>query len=331
MMTKADNTRVMNRRAATIALGASLLAGALPVHAQAYPSKPIRIVVGYPPGGGADAVARALLPSLSQQLGQPVVVDNKPGAAGSIAAEFVGHAAPDGYTLLIADRGMLVFNMGLFKKLSYNPERDFAPIGSVVKTHFVLVGPATAGRANLNALIADAKARPGRLNYAATATGSTAAMELFKQQAGIELVSVPYRGAGPALTAVLAAEVDTMMVDILSALPHIRAGKLVAYGVTSSARLPWLPDTPTLIDSGIKGYEAMTWVGFLAPAGTPPEIVARLNAALQIALKAPDVAQRFEAGGLEAWPGSVEQLSHRMKEEQAVWPDRLRKWGLSAE
>ncbi len=321
----------MNRRTASIALGAGVLAGVLPAQAQAYPSRPIRIVVGYPPGGGADAVARALVAPLSQQLGQPVVIENRPGAAGSIAAEAVGHATPDGYTLLIADRGILVFNMGLFKKLPYNPERDFAPVGSVVKSHFVLVGPASAGRANVAALIAEAKARPGRLNYASTATGSTAAMELFKQQAGIELVNIPYRGAGPALTAVLAGEVDTMMVDILSALPHMRAGKLVAYGVTSTTRLPWLPDTPTLAEAGIKGYEALTWVGLLAPAGTPPEIVTRLNAALQTALKAPDVVQRFEAGGLESWPGNAAQLAQRMKEEQAVWPDRLRKWGLSVE
>lgn len=320
-----------NRILRTVLLVSGLLLVGVTVWAQPFPSRPVKLVVGYPAGGGADAVARALVNPLSQQLGQPVVVENRPGAAGGIAADAVARSPADGHTLLIADRGILVFNLGLFKTLPYNPERDFAPVGTVVMSHFVMVAPASAGRSSVSRLIADAKTSPGKLNYAATATGSTAAMEAFKRQAGVDIVSVPYKGAAPALTAVLAGEVDTMLVDVMSALPHIRAGKLLALGVTSAQRLPWLPDVPTLAESGLAGYEGLTWVGLLAPAGTPSDVVQRLHSALAAALKAPEVTQRYEGNGLQVMPGTPAFLAQRMKDEQAVWPKRLRDWGLAQE
>lgn len=315
----------------TVLVVVGLLLVGVTVCAQSFPSRPVRLVVGYPAGGGADAVARALVNPLSQQFGQPVVIENRPGAAGGIAADAVARSPADGHTLLIADRGILVFNLGLFKTLPYNPERDFAPVGTVVKSHFVMVAPASAGRSTVSRLIADAKASPGKLNYAATATGSTAAMEAFKRQVGVDMVSVPYKGAAPALTALLAGEVDTMLVDVISALPHIRAGKLLALAVTSSQRLPWLPDVPSLAESGLSGYEGMTWVGLLAPAGTPPDVVRHLHTALAAALKSPELIQRYESNGLQVMPGTPAQLAERMKDEQSIWPKRLRDWGLAHE
>jgi len=321
-------TRI-NRRTAT----AGMLAVFAPmaVQAQSYPTRPIRMLVGYPAGGGADVMARLLAPSLSERLGQPVVVENRAGAAGGIACELAAQASPDGYTLLLADRGMLVFNMGLFKKINYNPEKDFAAIGTVLRSHFVLVGKPAPGRESVQTLIAQSRAAPGKLNYAATATGSTAAMELFKQRAAVDIVSVPYKGMAPALTALLAGEVDVAMADVLSALPHIRAGKLQAFAVTSKARLSWLPQTPTLDEAGLGGYEAMTWLGLVAPAGTPSDIVGRIHQALQQTLQNADYAGKLGASGLEPMGGSSEQMARLMKEEQAVWPDRLRKWGLAVE
>ncbi len=321
----------IDRRSAGKLLLATLVPMALPALAQAYPSKPIRMLVGYPPGGGADIMARLLALALAERLGQAVVVDNRAGAAGGIACELTAHASPDGYTVLLADRGMLVFNMGLFKKLSYSPDKDLAAVGTVLRSHFVLVGRPMAGRENVQALLAQARATPGKLNYAATATGSTAAMELFKQRAGVDIVSIPYKGMAPALTALLAGEVEMAMADVLSALPHIRSGKLLAYAVTSKGRLSWLPQTPTLDESGLAGYEAMTWLGLVTPAGTPQDVVARLNAALQQTVRNADYAQKLATSGLEPMAGSAEQMATLMKEEQAVWPDRLRQWGMAVE
>lgn len=324
-------SRLMNRRTVGKLVASALAPLALPAWAQSYPSKPIRMLVGYPPGGGADFNARLLAPSLAERLGQTVVVENRAGAAGGIAAEAAARASPDGYTLLMADRGMLVFNMGLFKKLSYSPDRDFAAIGTVARAHFVLVGGPAAGRENLQGLLAQARATPGKLNYAATATGSTAAMELFKQRAGLDIVRVPYKGIAPALTALLAGEAELAMADVLSALPHIRSGKLLAYAVTSKSRLSWLPQTPTMDESGLSGFEALTWIGLLAPAGTPQDVVAKLSAALQQTLANADYAQKLATSGLEPMPGSAEQMATLLKEEQAVWPDRLRQWGMAIE
>jgi len=330
MMKRTLGTLLRSGTALVLAMGlASLGTSAL---AQAYPSKTIRLIVGYAPGGGGDTIARIVAGPLSQELGQAIIIENKPGAAGSLGAQAASMAQPDGYTLLVADRGMLVLNMGLFKKLPYDPTRDFVTIGTIAKSQFVLVGAASQARRNAAELIAEAKAKPGKLNYAVTATGSTTAMELLKQQAGVDIVGVPYKGAAPAVAAVLSAEVDLALLDIATALPHIRAGKLKAYGVTSTARLPWLPDTPPLAEAaGLPGYEAMTWVGLLAPRGTPPEVVNRLNLALNAALRAADVVNRFDTMGLETMPSTIPQFAARMREEQAVWPDRLRKWGMSAE
>lgn len=317
----------LGRRLACMAVAAGCT-GAL---AADYPTRPVRLVVGYAAGGGGDQVARALVPGLSARLGQQVIVDNRPGAAGSVGADAVAKASPDGYTLLVGDRGMMVYNAGMFRKLSYDPGRDFAPIGKVVDSYYVLVATRSLGVNDFAALRKEALARPGQLNYAATATGSTAAMEFLKQRTGMDIVRVPYRGAAPALQAVISGETQLMLIDALTAVAQIKGGTVKAIAVTAPRRLTLLPDVPTLDEAGVRDFSAGTWVGLFAPAGTPGAIVAQVSAALRQTVASPEVTKFIADGGLEPGYAPADEMGRMLESELGAWPARLRGWGMSAD
>jgi tripartite-type tricarboxylate transporter receptor subunit TctC len=277
--------------------------------AQAYPSKPIRLVIGLAPGGATDIVARTIASALSEELGQSVVVDNRPGAAGSIGAALVARAAPDGYTLFLASSSFTV-NAVLQKNAGFDPLRDFEPITNIASAPFLLVASPRLPIASVRDLVAYGKANPGKLNYASSGVGSTAHLsgELLKKITGIEMTHVIYRGAGPALADVLGGQVDVMFASIVSSLPHAKSGKLKALGVTSLRRSAVVPEIPTLDESGAPGFEMIGYFGFLAPARTPAPIVQRLNAAMTAALRRPEIVQRLAADGTEPDGGPPEAL-----------------------
>src|SRR5690349_13257639 len=246
--------------------------------AQSYPSKPIRLVIGLAPGGATDIMARTLTPALGDELGQPVVVDNRPGAAGSIGASIVAKSPPDGYTLFLASSSF-TSNAVLAKASIYDPIADFEPITNIASGPFLLVVRNSLPVKSVKELIAYAKANPGKLNYASSGVGSTAHLtsELFKRSAGIEMTHVVYRGAGPALADVLGGQVDLMFASIVSSLPHAKSGKLKVLGVTSPRRTAIVPEVPTLSEAGVAGFEVVGYFGFLAPAKTPAALHALLE------------------------------------------------------
>ena len=297
------------RRRATLALVALCAVAPGSVMAQAgWPTKPVRIVVPFPPGGTTDILARALVPELQKSLGQPFVVENKPGAGGNVGADNVAKSAPDGYSLLMGTVGTHGINQSIYPKLSFDPIKDFAPITLVAGVPNVLVmNPAKAqalGIANVADLIRYAKANPGKLNMASSGNGTSIHLsgELFKTLTGTYMVHFPYRGSGPAVMDLLGGSMDLMFDNLPSSLPHIKAGKLKALAVTSAQRSAALPDLPTIAEaappgSKLKDYEASSWFGLLAPAGTPPEIVNRIAQESAKALSAPALKERLLAQG----------------------------------
>ena len=288
------STRRMRTLFATVLLCAAALA-----QAQSYPAKPIHLIVPFPPGGGNDTVARAIAQQIGPDLGQPVVVDNRPGAGGSVGAELAAKAPPDGYTLFLAGVGSHAVNPNLHARLPYDPVRDFAPITLVASAPSVLVvNPAVPAR-SVAEFTAYARANPGKLNYASNGQGSAAqlAAAMYESMAGVMMVHVPYKGIAPALTDLLSGEVQLMFGTVVALVPHIQAGKLRALAVTSRSRSALLPEVPTLAESGLPDYEAGSWYGIMAPAGTPRDIIERLHAAIVKALAQPEVAKRLAAEG----------------------------------
>ena len=285
----------MSRFLVLVALVVSQLAAA-----QSYPTKPIRLVVGLAPGGATDIMARTLTPAFSDEIGQPVVVDNRPGAAGSIGAAIVAKAPPDGYTLFLASSSF-TSNAVLEKNAAYDPLRDFTPITNVASGPFLLVVRSSLPVNSVAELIAYAKANPGKLNYASSGIGSTAHLtgELLKRTAGIEMTHIVYRGAGPALADVLAGQVDLMFASIVSSLHHAKSGKLKALAVTSAKRSSVVPEFPTVAEAGVPGFETIGYFGLLAPANTPPAIVDTVHSAVQRAIKRRDFVDRVAADGAE--------------------------------
>ena len=283
-------------RRALLAFCLSCLTGM--VHAQVPAQPPIRILVGAPAGGTTDTMARTLAQSLGSQLGRVVVVDNRPGAGGNIAAEAVAKAAPDGNTLLMSFTSHAI-NASLYPRLPFDPLKDFTPLTMVSTSPSVLVAHPRVPANTVRALIDLAKARPGQLNFAIGAMGSSLhlAGDAFKMKAGVYIVNIPYRGTAPAVQDVLAGQVELMFAAVGNVQQHIRAGKLKALGVTSAQRSSVAPDLPTVAESGLSGYEAIAWNGLLAPTGTPKEVIARLNTELKAVLESPDIRQRFEAQG----------------------------------
>jgi tripartite-type tricarboxylate transporter receptor subunit TctC len=288
--------------------------------AQAFPSRPIRLIVPYPPGGGTDTVARPLAQKLSESMGQPVLVENRPGASEIIGTEAVARAAPDGYTVLLTTNAFAI-NSALQRKLPYDTAREFAPVSRLVTTPFMLVVHPKVEASSLRELIALAKARPGKLNFASIGSGTPhhLAMEWLKILAGVDIVAVQYKGVGPGLAAVTAGEVEMMLTGLTAGLAQVRAGKLRALAVTTSTRASAAPDVPTVAEAGLREYDALAWYGLVVPAATPADVIARLNSEVARALGAHDLRERLSNIGVDPAPSTPAEL-------QAVIRDEIRQW-----
>jgi tripartite-type tricarboxylate transporter receptor subunit TctC len=304
-----------------VVLAAAAASAPILAQAQTYPAKPVTWLVPYPPGGGSDVIARTIGAQLSKQLNQTVIIENKPGAATMIGAQAAARSAPDGYTIFSGDNATYVFNSALYKKMQYDPQKDFAPITLIARFPLLLVANPNAGFKNAKDLIEQVKRSPGKYNYASVGPGSPhhLAMEMIKQKAGAFIVHIPYRGAGPAVQDLLAGQVPMMVLDLATALPHIKTGKLTALAVASGNRLPLQPDVPTLKEIGLGDVEMYAWQGVAVPAGTPKEIVSRLNAEVSKAIAAPDVIKRLTDLGVEPLSGSPEQMADYIKTETERW------------
>ena len=285
--------------------------------AQAYPTRPIRLVVPFPPGGSLDVVARALGQKLSEAWGQPVLIDNRPGAGGNIGADLVAKSAPDGYTILEGALSTHAVNVSLYASLPYDPIKDFAPITLVAITPNVLVLNAAFPVNSVPELIAYAKAHPGALAFGSGSNGSAGhlAGELFKTEAGVDMVHVPYKGGAPALQALLAGDTQLMFDNLANSTPQLKAGRLKALAVTTAKRSPLAPDLPTLAETGLPGFDIYTWWGFMAPAGTQPDIIAKWNAEVRRILATPEMRAFFAQQGAEPAPTTPEQLAALIKSE----------------
>ena len=321
--------RIAILRAAFVAIGALLATSAL---AQAYPAKPVKVVVPYPPGGPTDIVARLVSQKLAEQTGQQFVVENRAGAGGNIGAEAVARAPADGYTLLVATTAHAI-NPSLFKSLGYDLQKDFAPVSQLTGGPLVIVVNPSLPAKNVRELIALARSKPGGLNLASSGNGQSTHLsaELFSSMAGIKMNHVPYKGSAPALTDVIAGQADLMFDTMLSAMPQAKTGKLRALAVTSAARSPAAPDLPTVAESGLPGYEAIAWNGLLAPAGTPKDVVAKLNAELKRTLELPEVKERFAAQGFAAAWGPPDKFAAFLQSELAKWAKVVKTSGATVD
>ncbi len=316
-------------RAACGALCAVLAATA---SAQGYPAKPVKVVVPYPPGGPTDIVARVVSQKLSEQTGQQFLVENRPGAGGNIGAEVVAKAPADGYTLLVATTAHAI-NPSLFKSLSYQLLKDFVPVSQLTSGPLVIVVNPALPAKNVAELIALAKAKPGTLNFASSGNGQSTHLsaELFSSMAGIKMNHVPYKGSAPALTDVMGGQAALMFDTMLSAMPHVKSGKLRALAVTSAKRSPAAPDLPTVAESGLPGYEAIAWNNLLAPAGTPRDVIAKLSAELKKVLDQPDVKERFAAQGFAAAWTTPEASTAFMQSEVDKWAKVVKTSGATVD
>ena len=296
--------------------------------AQGYPSKPVRIIVPFPPGSGADITTRLVAAGLGSALGQQVVVDNRAGAAGTIGAETAARAAPDGYTLLTAPASLTISHT-LYKNLRYDLAKDFAPVALMASVPFVLVVHPSLPVKTVKDLIVFAKARPGQINFASTGNGSSPHLtaEVFKMQAGLDLVHIPYKGTPLAVADLLTGQVSMMFANALSVLPHVKSGRLRAIAVTSTRRSPAAPDLPTVEESGLPGFESGTWFALLAPAGTSREIIARLNTGVSRVTATAEVRSRLAAQGAEPQSGTPEQVAAHIQREISKWAKAIKASG----
>jgi tripartite-type tricarboxylate transporter receptor subunit TctC len=323
------------RRRALASLGACAAAAALPRpgRAQGFPSRPIRLVCPLPPGSPSDVLARALAERVQASWGQPVVVDNRPGATGAIGLDAVAKASPDGHTVGIVFMTHAVLP-ALFGKLPYDTERDVVPVANLVWLYNVLVVPATSPRGSIQDLVRQAKAEPGRLNYASGGNGSPAHLvaEFWKQRAGVNVVHVPYKGPADAVQGLVGGQTDMMFATTSAAVPQVRAGRLRPLVVTSPERLAALPDVPTMKEAGIDGWDVREWQGVAAPAGTPPEIVARWNAELARAMADPALRERLGTLGMDvAAPNSSQEFGALVRSELGRWSKLVTTLGLKVD
>ena len=319
--------RLVHAFAAVLAAGFTASAAAQPAAATAdFPKQPIRVVVTFPPGGSADAVVRMLVPRLNEKLGQSVVVDNRPGAGGNIGLSLVAKAPPDGYTLGVGAAGALSANSSLYERMPFDVMKDFKPVSMLAAIPFVIVGNPSVPARTQKDLIALAKSQPGKLSVAHGGNGTAMHLSaaLFSQMADVKLVEVPYKGSGPAALDTLAGNVPLAVVDLPSSLQQIKAGKLVAYAVTSPQRLPQLPDVPTVAEAGLPGYDSTGWFGLVAPAGTPAAIVQKLNAEITAALKDEQIVASMRNLGVEPAPTPPEAFEAYIRSETQKWAKVIR-------
>jgi tripartite-type tricarboxylate transporter receptor subunit TctC len=311
----------------------AVLALALPAAAQQYPTKPIRLVVPFAPGGSSEIISRVVAQKLSEALSHQVVVENRPGGAGNIAMEQVARSEPDGYTLILGHIGTLAVNPAMFPKLPYDPNRDFAPISLMAAVPNVIVVNPSVPAKTLQEFAALAKKRPGTINYGSAGTGSSGhlAMEYFKQVAQIDLVHVPYKGTGPMLTDLLGGQTEATFTGVPPLLPHIKQGKLRALAIGSAKRTDALPDVPTVAESGYAGFETSQWYGLLAPAKTPKAVVDKLSAEVAKALRQPDVVQRLAADSATPIGSTPEEFAAYIRKEQERWGRVVKTANIKAE
>lgn len=298
-----------------------------------WPAKPIRLVVTFPPGGSSDAAARIVAPRLAERLGQPVTIDNRPGAGGGIGLDLVAKAPADGYTIVLASAGGLTANPSLYKQLSYDPAKDFAPVTLFGTSPFVLLAHPSLPASNVGDLLKLAKAQPGRLSYASGGNGTAMHLsgELLKSMGQARIVHIPYRGSGPALTAVMAGDTQLAIADVTTVAGQLKSGRVKVLGVLSKDRSPLAPDLPTLSETGLRGFESSGWFAILAPAATPPAIVQRLNAEITAVLRSSEVRERFASAGLEPLPSTPEELGALMKSETQKWAKVIKESGATVD
>ena len=311
-----------------------LVAAALAAGAQTYPARAVNFVVPYPAGGYYDLLARVIGGKLAESWGQPFLVQNRVGANGMIGTDFVAKSAPDGYTIMMGGIGPHGINPSMYAKLPYNPVRDFAPVIHVASAPNVLVVHPSVDARSVKDLIALARSKPGALTFSSAGSGSSQHLsgEMLKMMAGVNMTHVPYKGSAPAVTAMLAGEVSLLFGTMADVVEHIRGGKLRALAVTSARRIPVLPEVPTMVESGIPGYEATAWFGVLAPAATPREIVTRLNQDIGRVLQMPDVLARIsQQGSAEIVGGSPEQFGDFIRAEVAKWASVVKQAGVKVE
>jgi tripartite-type tricarboxylate transporter receptor subunit TctC len=313
---------------------AALAAGATLAHAQApYPTKPLRIVVPFPAGGTTDILARAVAQKLTESFGQSVVVDNRPGAGGNIGAELVAKSAPDGYTMLMGTVGTHAINPSLYAKMPYDHVKDFAPVILVAGVPNVLVVNPGVPANSVQELIAYIKANPGKVNFASSGSGTSIHLsgELFKTMTGLPITHIPYKGSTPALTDLMGGQVQMMFDNLPSSLPQIKAGKLRALAVTSAQRASALPDVPTVAEAGLPGFEASSWFGLLAPAGTPPDVVAKVNGEVAKWLATPEAKEKFAAQGAIVAGGPPSDFVRQIASETAKWQKVVKESGAKVD
>jgi len=303
------------------------------VLAQAYPSKSIRLVVPFPPGGAVDFYARAVQPALAEALGQPVVIDNKAGASGMLGAGIVAQSAPDGYTLLLGNIASLAINVGIYDKMPYDPRKDFTHIVRTVDVNYVLVVHPSLPVKTVAELVQYAKANPGKLSYGSAGSGSLPHLgtELLKAQAGIDLVHVPYKGGGPMVTDALGGQIQVVLGDQANLMPHVQTGRLRALAVATTKRSSNAPNIPTIAESGLPGYDATAWQGLVGPAGMNPEVVKKINEAFNKVMVTPALRDKLIAGGLDPMGGTPAQFSRFIDSEITKWTKIAKDVGAKAE
>lgn len=299
---------------------AAIAAVACPVQAQTYPTKPIRMIVPFAPGGGSDISARTMTDALGQNLGTTIVVDNRPGAGSVLGADIASKSLPDGYTLFLGNISM-AFNAALYKKLPFNAIRDFAPVSLATEQPNIIVAHPSLPAKNFREFVALARSQPGKLTYASAGLGSGThlAMEMLMMSQKISLIHVPYKGTGPAVTALLGNETNAFMSTFASALPHVKSNRLRGIAVTTRTRATPLPDVPTVAESGVPGFEYATWYGVLAPAGTAKPIIDRVNKAIVATLSAPEMKERYARQGMDATPGTPAEFVKLLRDETDKW------------
>ncbi len=312
------------------ALAVALLLPASIAAAQSYPAKPIRIIVPFPPGGIADLFARVIGQKFGETWGQPGVVENRPGAGGNIGAEIVAKSPPDGYTLVTGSIGTHAVNVSLFSKLGYDPIRDFAPVSLIMEAEGLLVLHPSVPARSVKELIALARSRPGQLSYASAGNGTAAHLsgELFKSMAKVDMVHVPYKGNVPAITDLIAGQTSLLFATMPTVLPQVQAGRLRALAVTSSSRSPAAPELPTIAEAALPGYSVTNWIGIFAPAGTPRDVVMKLNVETIRVMQAPDIRKRLVNEGAKFTPMSPDEFGTFVKAEMAKWARVVKEAGI---